>query len=270
MIFIERIPRAPLNEHVRLLWYTQAPHVPHQRERVLPTGCVQVILSLARDFLLECTENKPERPLAPALVVGARSMYEVIHSSDMAELMGVVFYPGGFGPFACGSVDVFSNQSVSLEDVWGTSARSLRDDLREVPAIEAKLSVLEDFLLQRFAARFFRNRLVEFALSRFGRLAGVSAVNDVAKETGWSVRHFSQCFREQVGLSPKVWCRVQRFQRAVRELHAGADIRWAELAIECGYYDQSHFANEFRSFSGIDATTYSVRRTQWANHIAEQ
>jgi AraC-like DNA-binding protein len=51
-------------------------------------------------------------------------------------------------------------------------------------------------------------------------------------------------------------------------LHAGSEVRWPELALDCGYYDQSHFANEFRAFSGVDATTYSARRTIWANHIA--
>jgi AraC-like DNA-binding protein len=56
----------------------------------------------------------------------------------------------------------------------------------------------------------------------------------------------------------------------VRQLHAGTDLKWAELALECGFYDQSHFANEFRAFSGIDATTYSALRTQFTNHIRVQ
>jgi len=70
-----------------------------------------------------------------------------------------------------------------------------------------------------------------------------------------------------VGLTPKVWCRLQRFQRAVQLLHAGGDVPWAELSLDCGFYDQSHFANEFRAFSGVDATTYSAQRTQWTNHV---
>jgi AraC-like DNA-binding protein len=96
----------------------------------------------------------------------------------------------------------------------------------------------------------------------------MATVHDVAEQIGLSQRRFSQIFREQVGLTPKVWCRVQRFQKAVRQLHAGVEVAWAELALDCGYYDQSHFANEFRAFSGIDATTYSARRTIWANHVA--
>jgi len=109
---------------------------------------------------------------------------------------------------------------------------------------------------------------VDYALSSFQHAPIASTVREVARSTGWSERRLSQVFREQVGFSPKAWTRIQRFQRAVRQLHAGIDLPWAELALECGYYDQSHFANDFRAFSGIDATTYSARRTRWANHVA--
>jgi AraC-like DNA-binding protein len=96
----------------------------------------------------------------------------------------------------------------------------------------------------------------------------MDTVREVARSTGWSERRFSQIFREQVGFSPKVWTRILRFQRAVQQLHAGVDLPWAELALDCGFYDQSHFANEFRAFSGIDATTYSAGARPWANHVA--
>lgn len=267
MVYLERTPAAPLNQCIRTLWYVQALNVPHQRERVLPGGHVQVILNLARDFLLDCPKDSPERRMAPSLIVGARSVYEIVDRSDMAELIGIVFQPGGFAPFASDAVDVFSNQSVSLEDVWGAAARGLRDRLRETSSPDARFRVLEDFLLRTFMARISGNKLVEFALSRFGHDSRASRVKEVAKETGWSMRYFSQIFREHVGLSPKAWCRVQRFQRAVQQLHSGADVAWAELALDCGYYDQSHFANEFRAFSGIDATSYCARRTVWANHV---
>jgi AraC-like DNA-binding protein len=59
-----------------------------------------------------------------------------------------------------------------------------------------------------------------------------------------------------------VWCRLRRFQRAVRQLHAGVNVPWSRLAIDCGFYDQAHFANEFRAFSGFDLTTYTAM-PQW-------
>lgn len=268
MIYLERKPAAPLSSCIRSLWYANAPLVAHKRERVLPTGRVQVILNLARNYLLDCPEGKRELRVSPALIVGARSIYEIIDTSDMADLIGIVFEPGGFGAFARDAVDPFSNRSISLEDVWGASAAQLRDRLREIPAPTGKLHCLEQFLLQRFAAGLSRNRMVEFALTEFGADCGISTVREVARSTGWSERHFSQVFREEVGFSPKVWCRIQRFQRTVKRLHAGIEIPWSQLALDCGFYDQSHFANEFRAFSGIDATTYStLRNTPWANHV---
>ena len=87
-------------------------------------------------------------------------------------------------------------------------------------------------------------------------------------ELGISERRLHLVFSEDVGLSPKQWSRVQRFQRTVRALHNGVEMKWAELAATCGYADQAHFSRDFRSFSGIDPTTYSASHGRWQNHVA--
>lgn len=273
MLYFERIPAAPLSRFVQVLWYARVPVAEHHYERILPTGCTQVILNLERDWLHDCTDGAPDQPIAPALVVGGRSTFEVVAARDMASLIGVSFKPGGFAAFAGDAVDRFSNLSIPLETAWGAASLTLRNRLRETDDIRTRFGIIEAFLLERVAAcarphANARRQLVEFGLSKFGSAPALSTVREVARSTGLSERRFSQIFREEVGLSPNVWCRIQRFQRAVRILHSGADLPWAELALDCGFYDQSHFANEFRAFSGVDATTYSASRTRWANHIA--
>ena len=96
MLYIEHKPAPPLDGSVRLLWYASAAGMDHVRERVLPTGCAQVILSLRRDYLLDCPESGPARQSPAALVVGARSQYEIIETADLACIIGVAFRPGGF------------------------------------------------------------------------------------------------------------------------------------------------------------------------------
>ena len=272
MLYLERKPAAPLDTFVRALWYSRTDVPGSGRERVLPAGCVEVIINLARDFLLECEEDARDERTRPALVVGARSVYEIIDRSDLADLIGIAFLPGGFAPFAGDAVDLLRNRTVALEDIWGTGVGRMRDRLRELPSPQARLLLLESLLMERLAPHLdsvpVRIDEVGFALRAFARVPGVATVREVARRTGLSERRFSQVFRERVGLSPKTWCRVQRFQRAVHLLYAGGDVHWAEMALECGYYDQSHFANEFRAFSGIDATTYSARQPgPWANHV---
>ncbi len=272
MLYLEHKPAPPLASAVRLLWYSSAPGIDCGRQRVRPTGCAQVILNLERDFLVECLPGGPARRSPAALVVGARSEYETIDTSDLACLIGIVFRPGGFPAFARDRADLFANRFVDLEEVWGTPARGLRDRLRMLSTPAARMACLESFLLERFrgasAAQSPRDAMVRFALDRFAAAPAAASVALVARSAGWSERRFSQIFREQVGLGPKTWCRIQRFQRVLGRLRAGDEVRWSELAIDCGFYDQSHFANEFRAFSGIDATSYVTgRRTPWANHI---
>jgi AraC-like DNA-binding protein len=273
LLYLERIPGAPLAHYIRSLWYAKATDVAHRRERVLPNGCTQIIVNLARDYVLDCPESGVDCRLAAALVVGARSVYEIVDTSDMADLIGIVFAPGGFTPFAGDSADLFSNRSFALECIWGKDADELRDRLLGLAGPKERLDCTERFLCKRFGDQVRtrgRSRQVNFALRYFAELPSVASVRETARQIGWSERKFSQMFREEVGLTPKVWCRVQRFQRAVRQLHAGVEVRWAELALDCGYYDQSHFANEFRAFSGVDISTYSARRTMWANHISAE
>jgi AraC-like DNA-binding protein len=274
VLYFERIPAAALSRFVQVLWYARVPVAEHRYERILPTGCTQVIFNLERDWLHDCFEGAPDQPVAPALVVGGRSTFEIVAARDMASLIGISFKPGGFAAFAGDAVDRFSNLSIPLEAAWGAASLTLRCRLRETDDIRTRFRIIEAFLLERLAAcdtphAAARRRLVEFALSNFGAAPALSTVREVARASGLSERRFSQIFREEVGLSPKVWCRIQRFQRAVRILHSVADLPWAELALDCGFYDQSHFANEFRAFSGVDATTYSASRTRWANHIAD-
>jgi hypothetical protein len=127
LIYLERTPAAPLAHWIRTLWYARAPDMPRRRERVLPGGCVQIVINLARDFLCQCGENDREDRMPASLVVGVHSVYKIVDTADMAELIGVLLQPGGFAPFASDAVNSFSNRSVALTDVWGAKAGALRD-----------------------------------------------------------------------------------------------------------------------------------------------
>lgn len=264
MLYLEKTPSAMLSPWVRTLWYCRAPDVPCGRERVLPNGCIQVVLNLRGDSLTDCGDDgTASSRMSRAIVVGARARYEVIDTSDLAELVGVVVRPGGFARLFRERADLFFEQSIPLECVW-REPRVL-DGLCEAASPAEKLCRLEQSLIGLMREGSRRSELVDHALCLFRRRR--ASVAECAHSIGVSERRLSQVFREEVGVAPKTWCRIHRFQAATRALHAGVDVPWAELALRCGYYDQAHFANEFRAFSGIDPTTYSVLRGRWQNHV---
>jgi len=225
---------------------------------------MQIILNLSRSYLTDCGEDgKAHRRLPRAIVVGTRARYAVVDTTDMEEIVGIVIRPGGFAGLFREHADLVFERSVGLEEFW--AGTSLTERLCEVPTPIEKLRTLEVSLTGRLHSGTRRSELVDQAMHLF-RGKGF-CVAECAGSVGVSERRLSQVFRERVGMSPKMWCRIGRFQAAVRTLHNGGDVPWAELALRCGYYDQSHFANDFRAFSGINPTTYSSRRGPWQNHV---
>jgi AraC-like DNA-binding protein len=225
---------------------------------------MQIILNLSGSYLTDCGEDgKANRRLPPAIVVGARARYAVVDTADMEECIGILLQPGGFAGLFRERADLFFERSIGLEEVW--AGTSMTDRLCEVRTPVEKLKTLEVFLAGRLHPTSRRSELVDQAMHLFREKD--FRIAECARSVGVSERRLSQVFREQVGLSPKMWCRIHRFQSTVRALHKGVDVPWAELALHCGYYDQSHFANDFRAFSGINPSTYSAHRGPWQNHV---
>jgi AraC-like DNA-binding protein len=271
MLYLERPPQPELAPYIQSLWYCRDPNAPHGRQVILPSGHMQIIMSLD-NHLTDCTAGLrvPVQPQSFAVLVGMFSRYQVIDTADLAHLIGIVFRPGGTAPFFSTGTHLFTNLETSLEDIWGPRALALRERLQEQPTPRTKLDALETALIERL--RFSRSPgqhpLVNYAIATLNAVPAATTVAELSRAAGISPRRLSQLFAEHVGVSPKLYSRIQRFQRAVQTLHRGAEVPWAELALSCGYYDQSHFANDFRAFSGISPTTYSAATRPWSNHIA--
>jgi AraC-like DNA-binding protein len=137
------------------------------------------------------------------------------------------------------------------------------------------LRVLERFFALRLAACSGEARrqecLVSHVIERICRADGPIAVQQLAAESGVTRRHLVRLFREQVGLAPKTLARVLRFHKVIESVEARGPnaVCWSELAYGCGYYDQAHFVQEFRSFSGINPSSYPSHRGDYIDWIVE-
>ena len=193
MLYLRQAPSPLLLPWVRTLWYCRAPHIAHQRERILPDGCMQIILNLSRSYLTDCGEDgNGNRRLPSAVVVGARARYGVVDTADMEELAGILFQPGGFARLFREPADLFFERSIALDDVW--AGANLLDRLSEFSTPAEKLRTLDAFLTQLAKGDTRRSVLVNHALHFFrDRSLGVS---QCARTVGVSERRLSQVFRE--------------------------------------------------------------------------
>jgi AraC-like DNA-binding protein len=257
-MIVSHKPVAPLAPYIEKLWYCEEYLASHRKERVLPSGRFQLIIHLTDTFARQRDFASGEMPLpSPMLVVGTRSRFGIVDTSILQSVIGVVFRPGGARPFFDELAHCFYNETVPLNDVWNSAGSGLRLRLQEASTVRQKFRVVEAALLARLKKPFHLHPCVKYALEKFMQVQHVRSVIDISKEAGLSRRRFAQLFREQVGLTPKLYCRLERFQNVLRQIaSSSAPIDWADLALVGGYYDQAHFNHDFYDFSGISPSTY--------------
>jgi AraC-like DNA-binding protein len=145
-------------------------------------------------------------------------------------------------------------------------ANRIREQLLESPSPEAKARVLENALLAANVTPE-RHPAVAFALDEFRASPETQKIADVTGRIGLSPRRFIDPFRNEIGLTPKLFCRVRRFQKVLRQISAGGAVNWTDVALKCGYFDQAHFIHDFRCFSGINPSSYTANYGGHANHV---
>jgi AraC-like DNA-binding protein len=151
-----------------------------------------------------------------------------------------------------------TSRPVELEWVLGREGVDLVERLREARGWSESFELLDRFLVRRLD-RSAASPELTWAWNVLDRSAGRVEVRAIARELGWSHRRLIARFREGVGLPPKLMARILRFDRATGLVRAGTRMGWAELAADCGYYDQAHLIRDFRRFAGSTPAEYAAR-----------
>ena len=246
-------PAFSLASAVECIWHYEGAAVVRGREHVLPDGQFQIVLNLAA---------------GKGAVCGLRSQYVVIDTAQITSLMGVVFRPGGALGLLGASALEFCDRSVALDLVWGAQAAPLLEQLQDAASAGTRLRILEAAITDRTRRGGKAiHPAVNHALQVFNNTPHIRTVADVSREIGWSRRWFSHAFSEQVGMTPKRYCRLMRFQRVVRQIASDQPVDWVDVAVAGGFCDQAHLIHEFRAFSGLSPERYLTAERPFPNHV---
>lgn len=266
MFYRSHTPAPPLGDFIEWFWYCEETPA-HARARILPSGTVELVFNLRDD---EVRLDGPVcRRLSGAVVSGAYGGFLVIDPMQHASMIGVHFKPGGAAPFLGTAPGDLTDAHADLEALWGRSAIELRERLCAADTPAERFAVLERMLMARLVRAPGRHRAVPTALAAFERPE--ARVRDVAARVGLSQRRFIQVFAAEVGLTPKLYGRVRRFQRARAMARPGASPDWARIAVECGYFDQAHLIRDFRAFAGFSPVAFLSHQSERVlpNHILQ-
>jgi AraC-like DNA-binding protein len=259
----------PLSAFVEAFCYSEGEASLQTKERRLPDGRVALVMNLGHERLRVSHQEQTDQfqSFHGGVLSGAHSQFCVLDTTTLVTTMYVCFKPGGVCPFLPMPATALTNQVVELSLVFGTAALDLREQLLAARTHDDRVRILERFLLARLDWEQAPHPAVTFALASFQDGHQRRAISDVTAQLGLSPKHFISLFEEAVGLTPKVFCRVLRFQEVLQRIKRGQPVRWADLALDCGYFDQAHFIHDFQTFAGLTPTAYLAQRGEHHNHV---
>jgi AraC-like DNA-binding protein len=210
---------------------------------VLPDGCIDILF------------GRRGNSLTGLQVVGAMTRRCNFAIPAGQYQFGVRFRPAMGRAFLRLALAELTDQILPLEDLWGSAARRLGQQIAEARSVGQAMARVEN-LLGDPPAPGPVERAVAWLVDQNGQVS----VDDLARAAGLSARQFRRVCLEASGLTPKYLARVVRFRRALARVEPGRSVDWAQIALECGYFDQAHFINDFRRFSGETPAEYAARR----------
>lgn len=269
MTYLIHVPPPPLSDLMHFIWLHEGYAPAYAKERVFPTGTMQLIFNLGdHEFqVFDPLNIGSVQTFRDAVVSGPHSESTIIGTAGVAATMGVNFKPGGALPFFGIPASELQNRDAPLDTLWGSAASEIFEQIREEPAPNQRFRVLAAFLLTRMAPSTELHPAVAFGLDQLHRNPGSLSIAKVTSRVGLSHRRFNELFQSQVGMSPKRYQRVRRFQQVIHLLDSQTDVHWARIATECGYADQSHLIRDMRALGSVCPSEYLAQRGAHPNHF---
>jgi AraC-like DNA-binding protein len=238
---------------VARIWYFDGT-LATARERVFPDGTLEIIVQL--DTPHRPGRDAPADRFPPVCVTGLRTTAEVVEApAGRCRVLGVRLRPAGAFCLLGGSLAGLAARTVDLHDVLGNAAAELATRVHAARDGAAAVATAARWAGRRIADGPGADSTVQRALAAIVGDGGSRSMTALDAWQGHSRARFTAAFRDQVGVSPKRFARIVRFDRALAAT-ANPNATLGEIALAAGYFDQAHFATEFREHAGLTPSAY--------------
>ena len=205
------------------------------------------------------------------VISGPQSTFFMGEMPSNASVIGIHFKPGGAYPFLGLPASELLNSFELSRFAVGHPCSYLTGETtggeRRKPEVSDSRRVSYDADDEAFVRL---NPAVRLVLDELHWASKSQAISKITERIGMSQKHLIQIFKKEVGMTPKLFYRIQRFQRVLRLTRNGQCTAWKDFCLECGYYDQAHLIHDFRTFSGCTPTDYLKHKSRASNHVSVQ
>ena len=260
--YVEVPPPPALANLVASLWEMRVPAHGETRVRIMPNACVDIVLYCAQTSRGEGSASIVTPPHR-SFVVGSTLRSFLMRSAGWNHVLGASILPAGVEPILGLPARVIGQTIALLDDVLGARAKELEDRVLSGPTNRALGRLTEELIRLRKSCE--ANAAITRAVNAVRGAGGVTRVDEIANTANMTARHLERNFLEHVGISPKLFARLVRFDRVVRDISARGGQTWSQFALAHGYSDQAHFINDFKEFAGVTPTQFELESREQLN-----
>jgi AraC-like DNA-binding protein len=265
----EIIPGDRLKHYVRCYYIYESDSAVSYYDTVFPSGSMELIFNLGSGQWQ--TAEADEFITMPSVELwGQITKPMAIRSIGKNVMLGIRFFPFGATWFLDEALDIFNDRVTDYLQIENRNTGTLYSKLLEANGWNERIILIEEFLLSRLSGlqkNMSKSLIVSdvmIGLSEDGYPAGIGKI---APRYGITSRYLQKLFVQHTGLTPKMYSKITRFQNSLR-LVSRKDSSLTSVAYECGYFDQSHFIKEFKSFTGVTPSDYAFDRSSLSLKVA--
>ena len=253
MKFETHCPASPINQYIESIFHYKDFVPDHSIERVVPTGHIFIIFELD-DIPRNTFDNEtlePNRSFTKVWISGIHKHYISISAHENSEMFVIQFKPYGAYPFFQFPIEDLTEKILPGQEVLGDELLDVRNRIYKQSSSRDKFEVAEQWLTKRFDPT---ETPPEELLKIIEELQEKSATEypEITDSYPHTQKHLIDQFKKYVGLTPKYFQRILRFNEILEKIRNNENIAWSEVAYQCQFSDQSHFIKEFKHFSGFN------------------
>ena len=272
MLLLLRKPDGPLAHAVEHITFHQGYRPPYAREVFVPDGGCEVVIDLSDAPKQRWHDEHGDRADTHkrGWVSGMRTSRIVIGTGNGAPMLVLRLRPGTLPGLTGLPASELNDTVVDLDLLLGerfTSARDALGEALEERGPDAMLAEADRILAPLFPSPMNGQGRLSVDNAALHQQGGHGSVRSNCDELGCSQKHLNDLFHRHFGLGPKRYGSVIRFQSLLNGLEKEHEPDWVQLALEFGYYDQSHMVNTFREMTGLSPTRYMEAKGPFLNWL---
>lgn len=269
MIFEQIIPKPPLDKYIQNIVYYRDYLPEHDKDRFLPDCTTNLVIDFHETpkYIYDNITLKEKQECTKAWFSGMQTEYITISSGYNSEMMVITFKPGCSFPFLKIPVDTFNNKVIVADEIFGKAFDEFRNQLISKESVETIINCAETWLLSILQDETFEGEIIQHFVEQIRETSSSVNLKSIAQKSGYSQKQFIHLFKKYVGITPKQFHRIVRFNEILTAIHQKDNINWLCVATDCGYYDQAHFIKDFQLFSGLNPKQYIDDQGEWPHYI---